>query len=230
MNSILILAIEDESVIRLKRVLRDAGYQLVVAEDLKPALENAFKKRPELIVLDFTSHRELDSQVIFRKLKKDRFLKDAPVFAIIPEDQSHLLDSIEGVSDFIFEPFRDSELSARVKIILRESISADSKDIIKIGDLVIDVARYEATLCGAKIEMTYKEYELLRFLAGNRGRVYSRDQLLDKIWGYDYYGGTRTVDVHIRRLRAKIEDEKHAFIETVRNVGYKFIPLENRVF
>lgn len=223
MNSILILAVEDESIIKLKRLLKDAGYQLIIMQDLKPALDGVFKIPPELIILDFTSPKELDSQKVFRKLKKDRFLKDSPVFAIIPEDQPHLLDTIEGVDDFIFEPFRDAELTARVKTISRESISADLKDVIKIDDLAIDTAKYEVTLAGVKIEMTYKEYELLKFLAGNRGKVYSRDQLLNKIWGYDYYGGTRTVDVHIRRLRAKIEDKTHTFIETVRNIGYKFI-------
>ncbi|MFA5148449.1 MAG: winged helix-turn-helix domain-containing protein, partial [Candidatus Omnitrophota bacterium] len=97
------------------------------------------------------------------------------------------------------------------------------KDTIKAGDLLIDVSRYEVTVNGGKIELTFKEYELLKFLASNKGRVYSRDQLLDKIWGYDYYGGTRTVDVHIRRLRSKIEDRRHTFIETIRNIGYKFI-------
>jgi len=108
-------------------------------------------------------------------------------------------------------------------VLLKKAIPTDSEDMIKAGDLIIDVSRYEVTLSGSKLELTFKEYELLKFLASNKGRVYSRDQLLDKIWGYDYYGGTRTVDVHIRRLRSKIEDRRHAFIETVRNIGYKFI-------
>lgn len=107
--------------------------------------------------------------------------------------------------------------------ILKKVVPADSENLIKTGDLVIDVNKYEVLLNGNKVGLTFKEYELLKFLSSNRGRVYSRDQLLDKIWGYDYYGGTRTVDVHIRRLRSKIEDKKHVFIETVRNIGYKFI-------
>ena len=100
---------------------------------------------------------------------------------------------------------------------------ADNENIIKKGDLVIDCSKYEVKIDDKQVDLTYKEYELLKFLATNPGRVYSRDALLNKIWGYDYYGGTRTVDVHIRRLRGKIEDNKHAFIDTVRNVGYKFI-------
>ena len=98
----------------------------------------------------------------------------------------------------------------------------DNEELIRCGDLVIDLAKCEVSLSGRLIPLTFKEYELLRFLASNRGRVFTREALLNKVWGYDYYGGDRTVDVHIRRLRSKIEDPTHTFIETVRNIGYKF--------
>jgi two-component system alkaline phosphatase synthesis response regulator PhoP len=94
--------------------------------------------------------------------------------------------------------------------------------LIKCGDLVIDIAKYEVSIGGKLLALTFKEYELLKFLAKNRGRVFTRETLLNEVWGYDYYGGDRTVDVHIRRLRSKIEDSTHTFIETVRNIGYKF--------
>jgi len=93
---------------------------------------------------------------------------------------------------------------------------------VKYGDLVMDLANYTVHISGRPVELTYKEYELLRFLATNRGRVFTRETLLSKVWGYDFYGGARTVDVHVRRLRAKIEDRHTPFIETVRNVGYRF--------
>lgn len=224
MSMILVLAIEDENINRAKRVLKDASCEIVVEDDLKAAIEEAIKRRPDLIVLDFTSPRELDGEAVFRRLKKDRALKTTPILAVLPEDRPQLLEAIEGgVGDFIFKPFRDAEFAARVKGIFRRLTPAGSDDSIKFGDLTIDIAKYEVLLGGVKIDLTFKEYELLKFLALNKGRVYSRAQLLDRIWGYDYYGGTRTVDVHIRRIRGKIEDHKHAFIETVHNIGYKFI-------
>jgi DNA-binding response OmpR family regulator len=98
----------------------------------------------------------------------------------------------------------------------------DSRNVLQCGDLVMDLGNYTVQIGGHSIDLTYKEYELLRFLATNRDRVYSRETLLNKVWGYDFYGGARTVDVHVRRLRSKIEDRHHTFIETVRNVGYRF--------
>jgi two-component system alkaline phosphatase synthesis response regulator PhoP len=225
MSVILIIGIEDESLLRAKRALKDADYQVVTVEEpeAQAAYEEALKRRPDLVLLDFTSPRDLDAQFIFHKFKKDRFLRGTPIFALLPEDGVGILDSVQGIDDFIFEPANGKELAARLRAVLKKAMPTDSEDHIKIGDLIIDVAKYEVTLNGSKVELTYKEYELLKFLASNKGRVYSRDQLLDKIWGYDYYGGTRTVDVHIRRLRSKIEDRKHTFIDTIRNIGYKFI-------
>lgn len=223
MSQILIVGIEDESLKRAKKALKDAEYQVASCEDSESVFNEALKRRPDLIVLDFTSPKELDGLSIFRKFRKDRFLKDTAILAILPGGNVGMLDSIQGIDDFLFEPFTDEELVVRTKAILRKVIPADSKNHIRIDDLIIDVAKYEVTLAGRKVDLTYKEYELLKFLASNRDRVFTRDQLLDKIWGYDYYGGTRTVDVHIRRLRSKIEDRKHTFIETVRNIGYKFI-------
>ena len=94
--------------------------------------------------------------------------------------------------------------------------------MIRVGDLAIDLSRYEVTQGGRRMELTFKEYELLKFFATNPGKVFSREHLLNAVWGYDYYGGTRTVDVHIRRLRSKIENGPVLFIDTVRNVGYRF--------
>lgn len=225
MSGILVLGIEDEGLKRAKEALKDADYQVYSCDetDVKAAYEEALKRRPDVIALDFTSPKDFEAQAVLRTFRKDRFLKETPVFAILPEDGIRLLDSLPGLGDFIVTPFNGAEFVARVKALLKKVIPTDSDDLMKIGDLVIDVNRYEVLLNGSKVDLTFKEYELLKFLASNKGRVYSRDQLLDKIWGYDYYGGTRTVDVHIRRLRSKIEDRKHTFIETLRNIGYKFI-------
>ncbi len=127
-----------------------------------------------------------------------------------------------SIDDFVVMPWDATELAARAKRILWRISNIDNRECIKCGDLVIDLARCEVCLNGQHIPLTFKEYELLRFLASNKDRVFTREALLNKVWGYEYYGGDRTVDVHIRRLRSKIEDSTHTFIETVRNIGYKF--------
>ncbi|MFA5093896.1 MAG: response regulator transcription factor [Candidatus Omnitrophota bacterium] len=226
MSGILLLGSEDEGLKRARKALKESDYRVHFSDetiDVKTAYEEALSRRPDVIILDFTSPKVFDAQSAYRAFKKDRFLKETLLFAVLPADGIQVLDNIPAIGDFIFEPFNPSELVTRMKVLLKKAIPTDSEDMIKAGDLIIDVSRYEVTLSGSKLELTFKEYELLKFLASNKGRVYSRDQLLDKIWGYDYYGGTRTVDVHIRRLRSKIEDRRHTFIETVRNIGYKFI-------
>src|SRR5207302_654736 len=118
---------------------------------------------------------------------------------------------------------RTNELVARVRVALRRRTNVDAQNALRCGDLVIDLANYKVTVAGTSVELTYKEYELLRFLMGNPAKVFTREQLLNRVWGYDYYGGARTVDVHIRRLRSKIEVRPgDHFIDTVRNVGYRF--------
>ena len=147
---------------------------------------------------------------------------DLPVIALLTRQSLEVLDTVIGIDDFIIEPWDSTEVAIRAKRVLWKASNIDSEDLIKHGDLVIDLAKCEVSLSGKLIELTFKEYELLRFMAGNEGKVFTRDALLNRIWGYDYYGGDRTVDVHITRLRSKLEDSTHTFIETVRNVGYKF--------
>ncbi|MBT8494664.1 MAG: response regulator transcription factor, partial [Deltaproteobacteria bacterium] len=118
-------------------------------------------------------------------------------------------------------PVVPAELYARVRQLDWRSATFGSDELIKVGDLVIDVAGYEAHLAGRRLDFTHQEFELLRFLAQNRGRVFTRDQLLQKVWGYEYTGGTRTVDIHVRRVRAKLGGNAGGLIVTVRNVGYK---------
>ncbi|MFC2060806.1 response regulator transcription factor, partial [Chloroflexota bacterium] len=114
---------------------------------------------------------------------------------------------LDVADDFLISPYDDRELVLRIKRLLNNGIeSLDSGELIKCDDLIIDLAKCEVTMERKVVELTFKEYELLKFLASNRGRVYTREALLNKVWGYDYYGGDRTVDVHVRRLRSKIED------------------------
>jgi len=145
-----------------------------------------------------------------------------PVMALIARERLGSLAPDLLLSDFIVSPYDAGELVLRIKRLLRVSSGTEEGGFIKAGNLVIDTAKAEVMVSGHRVELTYREYELLRFLASNPGRVFTREALLNKVWGYDYYGGDRTVDVHIRRLRSKIENDKITFIETVRNIGYRF--------
>ena len=145
-----------------------------------------------------------------------------PIILLLSEENLPYLDFTSGIIDFAMKSCNATELAARINQALWHVSNIDSSNLIKHGDLIIDLTKYEVSIAGRVINLSFKEYELLQVLIRNKGRVLTRQVLLDKVWGYDYYGGDRTVDVHIRRLRSKIEDADHAFIETVRNVGYRF--------
>jgi DNA-binding response OmpR family regulator len=143
-----------------------------------------------------------------------------PVVTLLSNESLDVLDSTVDVDDFVMEPWNANEVIARVRRILQRKPNEDDKDLICCGDVAIDVAKCEVAFRGRLVELTFKEYELLRFLVNSKGRVFSREALLNSVWGYDYYGGDRTVDVHIRRLRSKLDESD--CIETVRNIGYRF--------
>ncbi len=146
------------------------------------------------------------------------------LMAIVPPEQLDRITPDLGIEDFVVAPSSAQELIRRIERALWRRHGIDSENFVRCGDLAIDLSNYRVTVDGEALVMTFKEYELLRFLAMNAGRVFTREQLLNRVWGYDYFGGARTVDVHIRRIRAKIEIRGHAFIETVRNVGYRLVP------
>ncbi len=165
---------------------------------------------------------KLDSSEMINLAQGIKQESHLPVIALLSKEALDRLDSGLTVDDFVVEPWDAAEIVLRAKRILKKTESAAKQELIECGDLTIDLAKYEVYVNNRLIELTFKEYELLRFLASNKGRVFSREALLSEVWGYDYYGGDRTVDVHITRLRSKIEDSTHTFIETVRNIGYKF--------
>ena len=145
-----------------------------------------------------------------------------PMVVIMP------LLSLDGIPtsrvqiEICFQPCTPEEVSLRLRLAILRNAPPETSNTITRGDLVIDCDRYEVTLKGLKVDLTYKEYELLKYLASNPGRVFTRESLLRSVWEYDYFGGTRTVDVHVRRLRSKINDVSNHFIETQWNVGYRF--------
>jgi DNA-binding response OmpR family regulator len=164
---------------------------------------------------------ELGEKPMRRLREINRITEDVgvPVVVLISADQLVLMESAPGVADFLTTPADPVELRLRL---VRLSVSAAAEDVVTFKDLQLNVLTYQATLAGIPVDLTYMEWELLRFLVENPVRVWSREQLLSKVWGYDYYGGARTVDVHVRRLRSKLGEERSRWITTVRSVGYRF--------
>lgn len=219
MARVLIIASENKEIKELAQGLSRAGFDFsfVSREEAEAKLaENS----PDLVLLNIESTNPVASYSgLIKDLSGNALL---PVVVAVSKERLGDITAELPISDFIVSPYNVSELVLRIKRQLKISEGAEEGGFIKAGDLVIDTAKAEILISGNRVELTYREYELLRFLASSPGRVFSRETLLNKVWGYDYYGGDRTVDVHIRRLRSKIEIGKLTFIETVRNIGYRF--------
>ncbi len=145
-----------------------------------------------------------------------------PVIALVGDGVAEGLDPSFEFDDFVLMPPRPGELVTRTRWVLNRTAKLAGDDLVRVGDLVVNPTNYEVSVGGRRVNLRFKEYELLLLMATSPGRVFTRETLLNRIWGYDYLGGTRTVDVHVRRLRSKIEDADHRYIETVWQVGYKF--------
>jgi DNA-binding response OmpR family regulator len=203
-------------------VLRDLGCNMRVGRfDCGKLSEEDLAKRPATIVVVDAGDELERGQRALRFLGSFAPLAEVPAVIAVTLPRLPALDFSAGADDFILKPIVPAELYARLRQLDWRSATFGSEEIIKVDDLVIDVAGYEASVRGRSIELTHQEFELLRFFAQNRGKVYTREQLLKKVWGYQYYGGSRTVDIHVRRLRAKLGTSAGGRIETVRNVGYK---------
>jgi len=196
--------------------LKKINFDCLLTPDDENIRDKLSQNPPDLVIIESGNPARLNE--LSRQIKQ---VKNPPVIALLEADMLGSTGEVFNyIDDFVMRPYRLSELEIRIKKLLRRE-STDASEQIKRGDLVIDLAKCEVSVAGRPILLTFKEYQLLKFLAGNQGRVFSRDALLNKVWGYEYYGGDRTVDVHIKRLRSKIEDANHAFIETVRNIGYR---------
>ncbi len=172
------------------------------------------------VALDIESIEEFDN-IQFQLSRIRKVLHGLPVLLILRVGHLHRLDFEWFFDEFVLYPFRKMELQRRLDKLLWEKNLISNENVIKTGNLAIDLDNYAVYLEGEQIDLTFKEFELLRFLVENRDKVFSRKELLNKIWGIEYIGGTRTVDVHIRRLRGKLGEEFNSIIETVRNVGYR---------
>lgn len=222
-----ILVVDDEASIRelLAFNLKKNGYHVETAADGRDALAKAPKA--DLVLLDIMLP-EIDGFEVCRRLKSSPQTSGIPIIMLTAkaEEIDRVLGLEMGADDYVVKPFSMRELIARVKAVLRRS-HKDGKtkeDVLTIGPLRIDFSSYQVWLHDEPVALTPKEYELLKLLVTNSGRAFSRDELLERIWGYEYYGDTRTVDVHIRHLRAKLAaaPEVSDAIETIRGVGYRF--------
>ncbi|HMA58690.1 MAG TPA: response regulator transcription factor [Halanaerobiales bacterium] len=224
-----ILIVDDEKNIRdlVKYNLEEIGYDILEAEDGETAINKA-KKDVDLVILDLMLPK-IDGLEVCKRIRNNEKLKDTAIIMLTAKDEEldRILGLEIGADDYMTKPFSIRELRSRIKAVLRRTksdfnkVKSDNdKSKFVTGDLELNIQGYEVKKKGRTLEMTPKEFELLRFMFTNQNKVLTREILLEKIWGYEYTGDTRTVDVHIRRLRKKIGRE---YIKTIRGLGYKLV-------
>ncbi|MGE5544782.1 MAG: winged helix-turn-helix domain-containing protein [Bacillota bacterium] len=224
-----ILVVDDEMYIveLVKFNLEKEGFQVIVAHDGMTAIRMIEEEAPDLVILDIMLPI-MDGMEVCRMLRQTSRYRNLPIIMLTAkcEEVDTVLGLEMGADDYIKKPFSPREMVARVKARLRarKLLNIEDEKALVWKDLVIIPERYEAFIKDKKLDLTPKEFDLLRILASSRGRVMTRETLLEKVWGYEFIGDTRTVDVHIRHLRMKLGDDSSApqYIETVRGVGYRF--------
>ncbi len=221
----LVLVVDDEKTLvkALTFNLEKEGFRVEQAFNGEEALQKVFELKPDVVVLDLMLP-EVDGFDVCRQIRKKL---DIPIIMLTArsEDIDKVLGLELGADDYMTKPFNSRELVARIKAILRRSTvrEEEAKKVVQVGNLQVDLLQHRARVGDQEISLTSKEFALLSFLATNAGNVYSREQLLEQVWGYDYYGDVRTVDVHIRHLREKIEKDpgNPDLLITVWGTGYK---------
>lgn len=216
MYQVLLMAKSSAEISKLTSELSRNNFTFRLVDNTEHALQQISTRLPDLFLVEIGG--TLDEENLCRYLREEKKL---PVLAVTPMESALSLDG--SVDDFVVIPLDVREVIVRVKRLLNKKSEIAGQEQIIIGDLLIDTVKYEVYVSGQPVTLTFREYELLKFLAINPGRVFTRDALLNGVWGEDFFGGDRTVDVHIRRLRSKIEDQSHTYIETVRNIGYRFV-------
>ena len=219
----LLLSDQVEDVRDLLPAFPVAPYRVAVGPLKTTRPEDLIATHPELLLIDATGD-VATAEDATKRLALAWETGLPPIIVIVSEDTLGRFRFESGADDFILSNASTGEIAARLALLAQRSGRGDEPTVLKIGDLTINPDNYQVYLRGNPLDLTYKEFELLKFLAQRPGRVCDRDLLLREVWGYDYFGGTRTVDVHIRRLRAKLGPEHEMLIETIRNVGYRLVP------
>ena len=219
-----ILVVEDEVAIRdmLSFVLEQHGYETIEADNYQSALDNLHEPYPDLILLDWMFPGGSGIQLL-KYLKQDEILRQIPVVMLTArgEEEDKVRGLENGADDYVTKPFSPKELMARLKTVMRRVNPTSLDDTLKVGELKLDPVSHRATLSDSALDMGPTEFKLLHFFMTHPERVYSREQLLNNVWGTNVYVEDRTVDVHIRRLRKALSDHDH-LIQTVRGAGYRF--------
>jgi DNA-binding response OmpR family regulator len=212
-----IVAQDKASAELLSRTLTQNGYTCSVTADGDAAVESVVSQNPDIVLVDSDNYAHVSE--LIHEIRGSIIV---PALAILSGDSlGRITGHFSDIDDFVSKPVNPEELRLRLKRVLHKA-TVEGEEVMKCGELMIDLAKCEVSVGGRAVVLTFKEYELLKYLVSNAGRVCTREVLLDKVWGFDYFGGDRTVDVHIRRLRSKIEDATHTFIDTIRNIGYRF--------
>jgi len=213
---------DDENICEvIKMYLENSGYDTKVCYNGKAAEEVYLQYKPDLVLLDIMLPN-IDGIDVLKWIRKQA---ETPVIMLTAKGETFdkVLGLELGADDYIVKPFEPKEMVARVKAVLRRyNVENDNKEVLTFNGLIVDINSYSVVSNGVEIKMPPKEFELLYFLAGNKNRVFTREQLLCEVWGYDYPGDSRTVDVHVKRLREKLPDGENWKLETVWGVGYKF--------
>jgi two-component system phosphate regulon response regulator PhoB len=222
-ESILVVEDEEDIIDLIEYHLRQSGFSVIRALDGPSGLELARKRRPGLVILDLMLPG-MDGKDVCRALKSNPLTQSIPVVMLTAksEEMDRVIGFELGADDYVTKPFSPRELVLRVKAILRrKEVPREGEKVIQVGDLLIDIDRHQVSVKKNLLQLTSTEFKLLVELVSNRGRVQTRERLLDKVWGYTYEGYARTVDTHIRRLREKL-GKTGDLIETLRGVGYRF--------
>ena len=220
MQRILILTQDPATARVVESVARVDGRVVRAEATAERCLVAVREWRPALVIVD--TGIGMTSGGLAAILRDDAVQDTGSVMVLAPSSQLNILGPNVRVDDFAITPVNEDELRVRMSRLIWAQTGAEDGTVIRHGTLLIDLERYKVTVDGEVVDLTYKEYGLLRFLASNPGKPFTREALLNQVWGYDYYGGSRTVDVHVRRIRSKIE-QREQFIDTVRNVGYRFV-------
>jgi two-component system alkaline phosphatase synthesis response regulator PhoP len=226
MQHILIVSQDEEYSGTLVDLLKDDGYTVYLSESVEAAVEQFYSNKLDLMVADIDSWKE-EGIGVYKALQHELGTRDFSSIIIASMDLMAAVEFSLTFDDFIIKGGDPREVPLRIKQFLWRQSRLDTENIIKVENLVLDLNSYEVAINGKRVYLTYKEYELLKFLVLNRGRVFTREVLLDRVWGYDNYAGTRTVDIHIQRLRTKLALKSDSYIQTVRNVGYSFSAEKN---
>ena len=221
-QTILVVDDEPDIVEIIQYNLEKSGFDVIVAADGPAALEKARDETPDLIVLDLMLPG-LEGTDVCRILKQEERTRSIPILMLTAksEEIDRIIGLELGADDYVVKPFSPREIALRIRNILRRRSAPDTPGPVRAGPLVIDVEGHHVSVSGSTVSLTATEFKLLAILFQRRGRVQTRDELLDVVWGYDYMGYGRTVDAHIKRLREKL-GEAAGMVETVRGVGYRF--------